>query len=1734
MHKKTTLRDLKVLLLKTILPVLVLTTSFYVASAQNVVSPPKKDGKKAKSSVVTYTPGLTKEMVKANRSLLPGAANAVTAMPTDVPAINKQLAEKMAAIKQVHGESFVSTPTPPSTNLINDVCTFNGSLGPGDGTIANRIVRNGVGSTCAAPKACPGQNGTGPVYYDTYTMQNLTCASQCVTVTYENTGGNGDVFVVAYNGSFNNANVCTNYMADGGSSVPVGFPPITYTFTVPANATIVFVAGGVGNLTAMTGYKITVTGLNCTPPPPCTPIGPSVLSLMPGPSIPVQTFNQTFTTAIPLPAGWASQNLSSPLGVTGWFQGNTGVFPGNTPPGYIAANFNNGSGLATISNWLFMPAVTLKNDDTLSFYTRTTSGVFPDRLQVRMNTTNQGVNVGATSTSVGDYSTLLLDINPTYTSTGYPTGWTQFKIPLSGLPAGGVAGRLAFRYFTESGGPSGANSDYIGIDDVVYTTTVPGPPPTTCTGSTTCLQVNIAGGNPGATYNLVINAAPGGNFNVSNYTSGDCIPVTPAGATTYSLVSVIDASNPCCVGTGNSGTATITPLPATITPIAIQANPTGPLCAGDPTLLTVIGAPGAASFTSGGLTIPSSGTAAPYPLPLVVSGLPAGATVSSVRLNALNHTWTGDIDVAITGPTFVGGGNIQAAMLLSDLGNDANDDAVNCNLTFSDAAAGFVPNQNPIPSGTYRPTNNGAVNDIMPAPGPNLNVANPVLTALNTATMNGTWNLWINDQVGGDAGNLASYTINFVWPPAPAPVGWTFLWSPAAGLSSTTTNPVAASPSSTRTYTVVGTAPGGCQTAANITITVYQRPAVTSQPANVTACAGASATFTVGGTGQGITYQWQVSTNGGATYTNIAAGAPYTGVNTPTLVVNPVTVAMNSWRYRCVISGTCPPAANSTGAILTVNALPVVTINATTPTCGGVAGINGTALTASGANTYVWTPNGTVAAGLYTSNTTTPANVYTGTNLATVYAAPPVNTVYTVTGTNTTTGCSNTATVGVVYTPAVPTVNPTNVAMCRGDNAVQLCVTSSLAPSPFTSTYSSGTINIPIISNVPAGGNHTINVPLPTTAQITAARVTVNMTHTWVGDVAMVLKNPSNQIINLDFFLNATGGTGATTGFTNTTFTSDNTAPAISTGTNPYTGTFRADRVVTGTPAAGPTGFLPTTNSWPTMFTGNPQGGWTLAAYDAFTGDDGAITSWSITFDYLYGPPASGVWSPATGLYRDANATIPYVAGDTANCVYAKPLPSGVYPYQVTVQSVGFDAFQTFTNSAPITIPSSGNGTPYPSNINVTGLPVTNVNVEEVVIAGLSHTWSNDIDVLLQSPTGQNVILMSDVGGTGGLNNVTYTFRDNGAAMNTAAVNATGTYRPTNFADGSGGDNWPAPGPGAFTQAAPALSLFGNTANVNGQWKLMVVDDVAGDQGQIANGWSIRFKYPTPGCVSAPRTVTVTVNEPTTVQTQPVNRTICTDKVATFNVVPAGSGPFSYQWQVSTNTGNTWANISNGGVYAGATSATLTITAPPVSMSGYMYRCTITGAAPCASINSFQVLLTVNPLPTIVISASPYTRLYPGLRTTLSSTVTPAAAAQYDWYRNGTLYRSGPTLASLPLDVDQLGTYQLVVTDVNTCTNSSNKIDILDSAVGRCFIYPNPSSGEFDVRYYSVLNNSNLPRTVTVYNTNGNRVLTQRYTIGAPYQSMHVDLRRYGKGLYWVEVGDANGNRLTMCRVVVQ
>ena len=104
-------------------------------------------------------------------------------------------------------------------------------------------------------------------------------------------------------------------------------------------------------------------------------------------------------------------------------------------------------------------------------------------------------------------------------------------------------------------------------------------------------------------------------------------------------------------------------------------------------------------------------------------------------------------------------------------------------------------------------------------------------------------------------------------------------------------------------------------TSSAATLTVNKAPAITSHPSNISVLVGRSAIFSVLATGTGKTYQWQVSTNGGATYYNIsgAISSSYTVSNAQT--------NQSGYKYRCRVSGTCSPGVTSNAATLSVSGL---------------------------------------------------------------------------------------------------------------------------------------------------------------------------------------------------------------------------------------------------------------------------------------------------------------------------------------------------------------------------------------------------------------------------------------------------------------------------------------------------------------------------------------------------------------------------------------------------------------------------------------------------------------------------------------------------------------------------------------------------------------------------------------------------------------------------------------------
>ncbi len=345
------------------------------------------------------------------------------------------------------------------------------------------------------------------------------------------------------------------------------------------------------------------------------------------PAAPNASLTEGFEGTFP-PAGWITRNQSTVIGTNTncWNAFTTTPWAPNTGTGHAGANFNCTSGNNTISGWLLSSQLTaINNGDQVTFWTRTFDPAsFADRLQVRLcvdvaaGSCGLAGSTGTLATDVGDFTVLLVDVNPTLTPTGYPSVFTQFTATITGL-SGPSNGRIAFRYFVTSGGPSGANSDIISIDDVQVIPAV----------------LNYAATPAALTYSgLVGVATTAQNANIAAQ-AGNTGPVTFTG---------------CTIGGANAGDFAFAPAPTFPLNIAAGANVNLPIT-------FTAGAVGARSATLSCAT--SNGAAVGGSFPIALNG--TGAALNYAATPAA-LTFSGTVGVASA---------TQNANIAADAGNTA-------------------------------------------------------------------------------------------------------------------------------------------------------------------------------------------------------------------------------------------------------------------------------------------------------------------------------------------------------------------------------------------------------------------------------------------------------------------------------------------------------------------------------------------------------------------------------------------------------------------------------------------------------------------------------------------------------------------------------------------------------------------------------------------------------------------------------------------------------------------------------------------------------------------------------------------------------------------------------------------------------------------------------------------------------------------------------------------------------
>lgn len=357
---------------------------------------------------------------------------------------------------------------------------------------------------------------------------------------------------------------------------------------------------------------------------------------------------------------------------------------------------------------------------------------------------------------------------------------------------------------------------------------------------------------------------------------------------------------------------------------------------------------------------------------------------------------------------------------------------------------------------------------------------------------------------------------------------------------------------------------------------------------------------------------------------------------------------------------------------------------------------------------------------------------------------------------------------------------------------------------------------------------------------------------------------------------------------------------------------------------------------------------------------------------------------------------------------------------------------------------------------------------------------------------------------------------------------------------------WTAPGVAAQPQSVTlcigsnhSFSVTATGTNPTYQWQVSTdggsnFTDIAGAtaatlpvNGLTAGMNNNRYRVVISGTCAPPaisHAAVLTVISPVTVANHPVNVAVCENNTATFSVVGSGTG-ILYQWQVSTNNGASWNNI------AGLTSSTMALTGVTQNMNGHQFRVLLSNATCTTPTASNAAVLTVYPLPSVSLSAAPSTRLFPGLRTTITATTNPAKGLTYTWYRNG-VEMTGVTGNTHQVDVSGIGNYTVEVSDANGCVSPSFTLGIGDSASSQLFIYPNPNDGRFTISYFN--SDGSTVRNVVVYDGKGAKVFEKSYPVTQAYQLLSVNMMPAASGIYMVLILDNNGKKIATGKVMIE
>ncbi|WKW45959.1 Ig-like domain-containing protein [Myroides sp. JBRI-B21084] len=711
-----------------------------------------------------------------------------------------------------------------------------------------------------------------------------------------------------------------------------------------------------------------------------------------------------------------------------------------------------------------------------------------------------------------------------------------------------------------------------------------------------------------------------------------------------------------------------------------------------------------------------------------------------------------------------------------------------------------------------------------------------------------------------------------------------------------------------------------------------------------------------------LTYQWQVSTNGGATWSNVTNGGIYSGATTATLNLTGATVSMDGYLYKAVLAhpnNVClsvnsnsalldilPIATNDSACyVISTTAYPAINI-LTNDTTGDAVVANSFSLIAPGTAisiitdvqgdivSFVIPGEGTWAINGLDQVVFTPSSGFTGSPTPIQY-----------TGKDAQGNLSNAATI-TLTTVSAGILSGTQTICSNGTTTF----TSSVASGSWTSSdINVATIdaNTGVITPV-AAGTATMTYTIPASGICPSVSATRDLTVTLAPTEPIIAVTAATcnavgtaTITNFNsaytYTFTPTGpiaGSGVITGMipgTSYSLIATNTSGCISSTSS----SFSIDNIIVtaDTDSDGidnfcdydddNDGILDLEECSSGYIGQNETGAWKGTTNSIFT-----VT----TADIMAINPAATFTLLGNGQYPlniDPTLGAPRRFSSTGDGEYIVTWSPAVPASEIAFAMTDFDPSSGSTGFTGIIEVNGGlannlfNAVSFPSRPSVnynaqTGAFSDNGGLDNQAF-GIIGTSSTLVSTLRVKTTGIGVdnlgwsfyaSVSCDFDGDGIPNSLDLDSDNDGCSDANEYYNST-------TADGGDG--------GVYGIGAPAVAINGK----------VVAASYIGSYTNVENATNATITTQ-----PVQQSTTVGGNATFTVIATAQNTITFVAGTPDYTVPPAtdSSLNITYQWQVSTNNGATWSNITNGGVYSGATSSTLTITGATLAMNDYDYQ----------------------------------------------------------------------------------------------------------------------------------------------------------------------------------------------------